>query len=231
MPERNEYLRGRSLGPKCRSSTTMPTAQTRSTQEDIAGSETRLKDEWFAGALDSEELDNTSNNTCTCGKSIVKEVGLPSDSPNIKLSAYPPSVIVSGIDAMLVKGSTCQSVMQLHEQKIPATSIARKVTQNPSIDCYSPLEVEALIKTCTSLGLNGSSSMATKSWENELIEGWWFKEESCCEGLRRQAPVSKEICGYDCDDGWWKKRQHEHHRDWDRWGDRSIGDPSQRSKI
>ena len=147
-----------------------------------------------------------------------------------KLQAYPPYLELTKPSGLMIKGSTCKLVMQLHEEDLSASKISRKVARKTKTDYHSANEVGELIQTCTSLGLDGSSPLATEYWENEPIEGWWLKEESYCEDLRRQLPVSEDICGYDCNNGWWKNKQKQEYRDWDRFGDRSIGPESQRRR-
>ncbi|KAJ9504359.1 hypothetical protein H2202_000415 [Exophiala xenobiotica] len=150
---------------------------------------------------------------------------------NRKLKAYPSYLELTKPAGVMIKGSTCKLVMQMHEEEdLSASRISRKVARKTKTDYYSAAEIEEMIQTCASLGLDGCSPLATEYWENEPIEGWWLKEESYCEDLRRQLPVSEEICGYDCNDGWWRDKQKQEDRDWYRFGDRSIGPESQRRR-
>ncbi|KAK5462670.1 hypothetical protein LTS15_002382 [Exophiala xenobiotica] len=148
---------------------------------------------------------------------------------NRKLQAYPPYLEPTKPSGVMIKGSTCKLVMQMHEEEdLSASKMSRKVARKTKTDYYSAAEIAEMIQTCASLGLDGCSPLATEYWENEPIEGWWLKEESYCEDLRRQLPVSEDICGYDCNNGWWRDKQKQEYRDWDRFGDRSIGPESQR---
>ncbi|KIW13586.1 hypothetical protein PV08_08775 [Exophiala spinifera] len=145
-----------------------------------------------------------------------------------KVQAYPSYLRIHNEQELLVKGSTCQLVMTLVEEGASSAEISRKIGRKTRTEYYSAREIAQLVQTCEALQLNGSSPLATADWENEPIEGWWFMEEAYCKALRRQKPVSEEICGYACNEGWWKDRQKQEHRDWVRFGDRSIGPEKKR---
>ncbi|KAI1615363.1 hypothetical protein EDD36DRAFT_462879 [Exophiala viscosa] len=155
-------------------------------------------------------------------------------SVDIKMDAYPPYLVTSSPPGLLVKGSTCKLIMQLHEatvrtKKIPkhhethAADLAKSLSRKAKTERYTPAEINLIIQTCKALRLDGLSPLATEAWENEPIEGWWYKEDSYCGSLSRQTPVSEEVAGYDCNDGWWRDKQNEKYRDWERWGESSIG--------
>lgn len=148
-----------------------------------------------------------------------------------KVQAYPSYLKVPTRQILLVKGSTCQLVMKLVEEGVSFVNISRKLARKTRTEYYSADEIEQVVQTCKALLLNGSSPLATVGWENEPIEGWWFMEDGYCEALRRQMPVSEEICGYACNDGWWKDRQKAECRDWARFGERSIGPESRRRRT
>ncbi|KAL6251568.1 hypothetical protein RBB50_001777 [Rhinocladiella similis] len=150
---------------------------------------------------------------------------------NCKIQAYPSYLKIPNRQQLLVKGSTCQLIMKLVDEGVSSAEISRKIARKTKTEYYSAGEIEQLVQTCNELLLNGSSPLATADWENEPIEGWWFMEEGHCEALRRQMPVSEEVCGYDCNNGWWKHRQKQEFRDWDRFGDRSIGPESKRRRT
>lgn len=150
---------------------------------------------------------------------------------DIGLKAYPPYLRTSSPPWLLVKGSTCKLIMQLHESALRARKLARSLARQAKTETYSPAEIDLIIQTCTSLGLTGSSPLATEDWENEPIEGWWFKEDCHCEALRRQVPVSEDVAGYDCNNGWWRDKQNEEYRDWERWAESSIGPESRRRRC
>ncbi|KIW68059.1 hypothetical protein PV04_04029 [Phialophora macrospora] len=141
----------------------------------------------------------------------------------MKVDSYLPYLRISGREPILVKGSTSKLVMQLLEHHIPIPKIAQKLVKQTGTERYTAVEVQSIINTCSLLGLESDSPSATESWENESIEGWWLKEDSYCENLRREQPVNEDECGYDCDNGWWRGRQSAKHRDWDRWACCSIG--------
>jgi predicted nucleic acid-binding Zn ribbon protein len=174
---------------------------------------------------DEDQDDNTQ--TCPCKGPSKTAV---SDPVDVKLSAYPPYLKAAGSLAlgMMVKGSTCQYVMQLHEEGCSARKIAWKIARRVRTEMYSPDDIQAIIQSCVSSGLDGRSPLATAGWEREPIEGWWIKEESHCEALRKTIPVSEDVCGYACNEGWWKERQSEQNRDWEQFGERSIGSPSRK---
>jgi hypothetical protein len=161
---------------------------------------------------------------CSCGYKF--EIGGvdPGRTPvSMKVGSYPPYLRIPGREPILVKGSTSRLIMQLLEHDIPIPKIAAKLAKQAPTERYTSIEVRSIIHTCSVLGLEGDSPSATESWENEAIEGWWLKEDSYCENLRREQPVNEKECGYDCDNGWWKARQNAKHRDWERWACCSIG--------
>ncbi|KAL2423698.1 hypothetical protein ABEF95_005771 [Exophiala dermatitidis] len=194
-----------------------------------SSSEYGFEAEWFSGDPDIEERagnvkedsgHNTMDMSADRAPMNIQATGHDRKAPVERLCAFPPYLAVK---RMLVKGSTCRAIMQLHDRGLRASTIAREIKATAFIEKYTPEEVRAIIHCCSDLGLAGQTPLATESWENESIEGWWFEEESYCEALRRQEPVDEDICGYDCNDGWWKDRQDEENRDWDRFGYPSIG--------
>ncbi|EXJ91495.1 hypothetical protein A1O3_00043 [Capronia epimyces CBS 606.96] len=232
-----EKHRGRSPGASCRASVS-GLRQVHNGSPKVRSDEPMFKPGWFAGDPDIEDQGGDSGDNkedkCWCGPALDIDGGSLNFNPSDeRIHAYPPYLNVRGParSRILIKGSTCQCVMQLHAQGLQASRIAARIADKMYAEVYTPAEVCAVIRSCTMLGLTGQSPLANESWENESIEGWWFKEESYCEALRRQIPVDKAICGYDCDDGWWKNRQHERNRDWVRFGDRSIGSESQRRRL
>ncbi|EXJ93362.1 hypothetical protein A1O1_01754 [Capronia coronata CBS 617.96] len=223
-----EMIRGRSARPQCGANRK---PQREEKQKD-GPREQVFKPEWFAGNPDIEDEEDNGDktrNTCLCeGETDVRTTGINLYQPVEGRRAYPSYLRIYGPGRMLVKGSTCRYIMELHEQGLQPSRIASKILDMSYAEVYTAAEIRAVIHSCTTLDLNGHSPLATESWEQEPIEGWWFKEESYCEALRRQLPVDKDVCGYDCDEGWWKDRQHEDNRDWVRFGERSIGSHSQR---
>ena len=190
-----------------------------------------FKDEWFAGIPDIEEDREDSDAKCPCGRTIEPERSEQRLIPvSMKMKSFPPYLKIPSIDDILVKGSTCQTTMQLYENDMPITNIAWSLSRRSPAERYSRVEIESIIRTCASLGLCGESQFATDGWENEPIEGWWFKEDSYCEALRREQPIGRDVCGYDCDDGWWKKKQSGQGRDWNRWV-RFLGGPKTVSSL
>ncbi len=189
-----------------------------------------FEEEWFAGDLDihiQKEVNKVPR--CSCRQtSKLSDQCSGRDPVIMKTNTYPPYLEISDSEVILVKGSTSRLVMRLLENDIPITRIARQLTKQHRTERYSIGEVRSIIRTCSLLGLNGASPSATESWENETIEGWWLKEESFCEILRRGQPVNEQVCGYDCDSGWWNNRQGARCRDWERWPCRSIGPEERR---
>lgn len=227
-----EKYRGRSPGLKCRvcRSPSVEHVQVNCPDELVS------KPEWFAGNPDIDDKeDNDSHNDKQdkhlCGRGVeVQAKNIDPDHSHAGLQTYPPYLKVNGPGRMLVKGSTCQFIMQLHEQGLEPSNIAGRIA-NTVGGVYKSAEIDDIIRFCAMSDLTGQTPLAAESWENEPIEGWWYNEESYCEALRRQVPVGQDICGYDCDDGWWKDRQHEGNRDWVRFGDKSIGSESQRRRL
>jgi hypothetical protein len=173
-------------------------------------------EKWFTGDVDFDEGDVAEND-------LGKKLPPPQHH---KSEAYPLYLKVGGIGNLhgegLVKGSLCQAIMKLYEQGLSAGRTSRGIGSKDT-GWYSFSDIENIIKACKEDGLHGKTPLATQGWENEPIEGWWLKEEGYCESLRRQLPVSKEVCGYDCDNGFWTKMESQNNRDWDRWGEREIG--------
>ncbi|EXJ69654.1 uncharacterized protein A1O5_06725 [Cladophialophora psammophila CBS 110553] len=221
---REEILRGRTQIPKCLAGQPLSREQGGKAKAELDVTRYIFDEEWFAGNLDVEKDKGDNRTKCLCGEKIKRQQSRYTlRSEDMKMDAYPPYLKVSGAETILVKGSTSQFIMQLHEGALSADNIAHMLATQFQTENYSPAEVESIIQRCTRLGLNSRSPSAAQSWENEPIEGWWYKEDGYCEVLRRQRPVGQDICGYDCEDGWWRDRQSEEHRDWERWGCREIG--------
>ncbi|EXJ61024.1 hypothetical protein A1O7_05177 [Cladophialophora yegresii CBS 114405] len=181
------------------------------------------EEEWLGGKNEGNDV-----GVCCCGYKIENEGDTRQASISIRIDSYPPYLGTFAREPILVKGSTSRRIMQLLELDVPIPKIAQKLAKRNSAERYTTIEVQSVIHTCSLLGLKGDSPYATESWENESIEGWWLKEDSYCESLLREQPITEKDCGYDCDDGWWKGRQCAGHRDWNRWACCSIGPEERR---
>ncbi|KAJ9604553.1 hypothetical protein H2200_010666 [Cladophialophora chaetospira] len=221
----DDGLRGRLRTTKCLFSKSAPARTYMTSYEEPNKRLEAFEKEWFAGNLSMDSIYEMGTTVrCSCGTRTNLAALQPRRAPTeLKSTSYPPYLLVGDGEAILVKGSTSQLIMRLLEDGIPVAKIARKLAKKLPTERYSTGEVQSIIRTCALLGLNGQSPFATASWENEAIEGWWLKEDSYCEALRREQPVNEEVCGYNCEDGWWTGKQCAKHRDWERWPCRSIG--------
>ena len=221
----DDFLRGRTRTTKCLFSKALTTKNQGELIEEFNKEPQTLKKEWFTGHLDIEEQNEADDTMkCSCGqKNKLTNRSAGTTSIGTKLSSYPAYLIIRGTEAILVKGTTGQLVMQLYEEDVVISKIARKLAKQQAGERYSTDEVRTIIRTCSLHGLTGQTPVAAKSWENEPIEGWWLKDDSHCEVLRREQPVGKGVTGYDSEAGWWRYKQCAKHRDWSRWGYRSIG--------
>jgi len=108
----------------------------------------------------------------------------------------------------LVKGTTCKLIMTFFSEGHSIRYIAELVRSQLRRDGveerpYDTDDVKIIVQACKRLGFGSQTPLAC-DFESDAIEGWWLKEDSYCEQLRRQEPISKDVCGTD---GWWSKRE------------------------
>ena len=220
-PSIDDGSRGRVRRAKCLFGRMVPvrTQEIRSEELEV------IEEECFVADLEMDSKSEMNTPTqCSCGHITKPTVpGSENVSVSLEKTPFPPYLMVCSGESILVKGSTSQLIMQFLGENIPIAKIPRKLSKKLPTERYSTGEVQSVIRTCALRGLDGESPLATENWENEAIEGWWLKEDSYCEALRREQPVNEEVCGYKCEDGWWTGRERANHRDWDRWPCRSIG--------
>lgn len=222
------WLRGRTRIPRSRIPLCTYENAEKEHVEQTTSCERILKPDIYLRNGKKEDVSNESNDVLVRSETTAAETQIK--HVDMRPNAYPPYLRTSFPPWLLVKGSTCKLIMQLHESALRGRKLARSLARKAKTENYSPAEIDLIIQTCMSLGLSGSSPLATEDWENEPIEGWWFKEDSYCEALRRQIPVSEEVAGYECNDGWWRDKQNKGFRDWDRWAESSIGPESRRKR-
>jgi hypothetical protein len=223
-PGGEEWCRGRQAMTKCLFAKPLPMKKQDILTDRCAEEHQILKKEWFSRNIDLEDDEGQKAATCACGYTVdVEGNSSQSTVTPMLLEFYPPYLKVSGGQSILVKGTTSRLVMQLFEGDVLSFKIPSRLAKLRPTEKYSAAEVRSIIRTCSMYGLTGRTLFATESWENASIEGWWLKENGYCETFRREQPVGEDITGYDSENGWWKDRQCAKHRDWSRWGYRSIG--------
>jgi hypothetical protein len=214
ISEEVECLRGRSTHIKCHFSSG---ANHASHKSKLNNGSRVFMEEWFSGLANIEEEDG-KHQICACG--YVSDTDTKDASALFNNgSGVIPTYLHIPMNGLLVKGSTCQIIMACAQDQLPPSRIGRRIAKVQPNDRYSTIEIRGILETCKVLELNSKSPLFTQDWENESIEGWWLKEEGYCATIERVKPIDETICGYACNNGWWKNRKSDAAaRDWDRWG-------------
>jgi hypothetical protein len=220
-PQYDDFARGRKRTPKCLFRDRRPVIKT------TIGSGRGHIEVHVLGVKSLDDIleeEEDSLMSCSCKRSV-KLDAKPIIVPNVSTEspAYPPYLRLIAREAILVKGTTCRFVMRALEDNVTLLGITTLLAKQLPSERYTSHELRSIVQTCLRYGLHGESPYATASWENEPIEGWWIKENSYCETLRREQPIGEDVCGYKCDGGWWKGRQSGSNRAWSIWGYRSVG--------
>ncbi|KAJ4511029.1 hypothetical protein HRR78_005191 [Exophiala dermatitidis] len=111
-----------------------------------SSSEYGFEAEWFSGDPDIEERagnvkedsgHNTMDMSADRAPMNIQATGHDRKAPVERLCAFPPYLAVK---RMLVKGSTCRAIMQLHDRGLRASTIAREIKATAFIEKYTPEE-------------------------------------------------------------------------------------------
>ena len=160
-----ECFRGRSRDPKCLFGKSSLVSSGDTMMEEPHNESKVFNEEWFNGNLEIGS-ENESNDAirCSCGQRIRPgDVSSGSVPVSIKMSSYPPYLTIPASEAILVKGSTSQLIMQLLANDVPPPKIARMLAKQNPTERYSTGEAQAIMFTCSRLGLDGRSPSATRS--------------------------------------------------------------------
>jgi hypothetical protein len=174
-------------------------------------------EEWFFGLADSEEEDG-KHQICACGYVSNSDI---KDGPTLcnKISGGFPTYLHIPANGLLVKGSTCRIIMECANEQLSLSRIFRRIAKTQPNDRYSTIEIRAILETCKTLELDATSASIAHTWQDEPIEGWWLKEKGYCATVEPIKPIDEMICGYACNNGWWRDRKLDAAaRDWERWG-------------